>query len=80
MAPSTATLATALPETVPKRLDETTETLAVPPRYRPMATKATSVMNLSPPTAYRAWPKKMNATTMLAATVSGTPRRPLESR
>ena len=40
MAPSTATLATALPETVPNRAEETTETLADPPRYRPMTIKA----------------------------------------
>ena len=39
IAPSTTTLATALPETVPNSADETTETLAGPPRYRPVAIK-----------------------------------------
>ncbi len=39
MAPSTATFATALPETVPNSADETTATLAGPPRYFPMTIK-----------------------------------------
>ncbi|MNC91937.1 hypothetical protein D3C83_82830 [compost metagenome] len=36
MMPSTSTLATALPETVPKSPDETIDALAAPPQARPV--------------------------------------------
>ena len=80
IAPSSTTLATALPDTVPNRQDDTTATLAGPPRNRPIATSATSVRKRSPPTAYSARPKRTNATTIVAATARGRPSRPLASR
>ncbi len=80
MAPSTTTLATALPDTVPNRVEETTATLAEPPRKRPIATSARSVRNRSPPTADSARPKKTKATTMLAVTARGRPKSPFVSR
>ena len=79
IAPSTTTLATALPETVPNSADETTETLAGrrdsgPWHERDIGEKfiaADGVKRLA---------KKINATTMPAATSRGKPKMPLESR
>ena len=78
--PSATTFATALPEIVPKRAEETTEILAGPPRYFPMATMAKSVKKDAPPVRESASPNIMKETTMVAMIFNGIPRIAVESQ
>src|SRR3972149_11368973 len=64
--PSTMTLATALPLMLPDIPLATTETLAGPPRNRPMTHSASSVKNWAPPTAKSVLPRRTKAKTMVA--------------
>ena len=80
MIPSATTFATALPEIVPKRAEETTEILAGPPRYFPMATMAKSVKKEDPPVWESASPKIMKETTIVAIVLSGIPSIAVESQ
>ena len=61
--PSTMTLATAEPEMVPKRLDDTTATLPGPPRCAPATALARCMKNWPAPDFSRKAPKMMNRMT-----------------
>ncbi len=79
MTPVAATLATALPDTEPKKPEPTTAILAEPPRNRPMVSVAISVKKREPPLKLSSWPKNRKAMTMVVATASGRPSTPLTS-
>lgn len=80
MGPSIATLAAALPDTVPKRPELTTDTLAGPPRKPLTAAPARSVSVWLPPVAIRICPKRMKLNTMVEATSTVIPGSALPSR
>ena len=61
--PSTITLATAEPEMVPNRLDETTATLPGPPRCAPATALARFMKNWPAPDFSRKAPKMMKRMT-----------------
>ena len=61
--PSTMTLATADPEMVPNRLDDTTATLPGPPREPPAMALAKCMKNWPAPDFSRKAPKMMNRMT-----------------
>ena len=61
--PSTITLATAEPEMVPKRLEDTTETFPGPPRWPPAIALAKFMKNWPAPDFSRNAPKTMNRIT-----------------
>src|SRR5688500_20034397 len=67
--PSTMTLATAEPEIVPNRLEETTATLPGPPRAPPAIALAKFMKNWPAPDFSRNVPETMNRMTQVAATV-----------
>ena len=79
MVPVITTLATGLPEMVPKSALEATDILAAPPRNLPSSEVAISVKNSPPPVANRTCPNRMKATTIVATMVSGIPSRELGS-
>ena len=61
--PSTITLATADPEMVPNRLEDTTATLPGPPRWPPATALARFMKNWPAPDFSRKAPKMMNRIT-----------------
>ena len=61
--PSTITLATAEPEIVPNRLDDTTATLPGPPRWPPVRALAKFMKNCPAPDFSRKAPKTMKRIT-----------------
>jgi hypothetical protein len=61
--PVPITLATALPEMVPKKALETVSALAGPPRVPPNIAVARSIRNFPPPHASRKEPNKMKRKT-----------------
>ena len=75
-----ATLATALPEIIPKREDATTATFAGPPLNLPMTAVANSLNSLLIPTVVIVWPKKTKIRTMVTATSRAVPKIPCGSR
>jgi hypothetical protein len=77
--PVATTLATALPEIVPNRADETTAIFADPPRNRPNRATAISVKNSAPPERPKSAPKNRNVTTMVVATPNTEPNTPFTS-
>ena len=61
--PSTITLATALPDTVPNRLERTTDTLPGPPRCAPVSDSAKSMKSCPVPLFSMKAPKSTNSIT-----------------
>jgi hypothetical protein len=78
--PSTITLATALPDTVPNRLDETTDTLPGPPAVCPVMDSAKSMNNWPVPLRSMNAPKRTNSITYEADTPSVEPKMPSVER
>jgi hypothetical protein len=74
--PSTMTLATAEPEMVPKRLEETTEIFPGPPRAPPVTARAKSMKNCPVPDFSRKAPKTTKRITYVADTATGIPQIP----
>ena len=77
--PTLATLATALPDTMPKNAEPTTATLAEPPRNWPISAEARSEKNSEPPQRVSTWPMMMNGTTTTMAICKVLPSSALVS-
>ena len=80
MTPVVATLEMALPEMEPNRAEAITDTLAEPPRRRPIPAVARSMKNSPQPELTSKRPKKINKMTMTAATLIGVPSAALVSK
>ena len=79
MVPTLATLATALPEIMPKKAEPTTAILAAPPRKWPISEAARSAKKSEPPQRVSTWPMMMNGTTTTIAICSVLPSSALVS-
>lgn len=80
MGPSTMTFATALPETVPNRLELTTATLPGPPAVWPVSESAKSMKSWPVPLFSMNAPKSTNRITYEADTPSVEPKMPSVDR
>ncbi len=74
--PSTMTLATALPEIVPNRLELTTDTLPGPPAVCPVSAMAKSMNNCPTPVRSMKLPNTTKMITNDADTASACPNMP----
>ncbi|MEJ2435592.1 MAG: hypothetical protein P8Y53_21500 [Pseudolabrys sp.] len=75
-----ATFEVALPEIEPNSAEATTETLAAPPRRRPIVAMARSVKNVPPLVLSRSCPRKMKITTTCTPMVNGVPNTAVGSK
>ena len=78
--PVVTTLATTLPDIVPKSEEPRIAILAGPPRYRPISAMEMSVKNAEPPDLKRTLPKNTNVTTTVVMIFIGTPKMAVESQ
>src|SRR3990167_8668958 len=78
--PSTTTLATADPEIVPKKAEETTDTLAGPPWERPATSLSRSTKVSPPPVWYSTAPNTRKMATSVAEIPVTAPRIPWVER